>query len=99
MNLVSAAGDTGWTYITLEPSYAPFADLDPDDPSPDINEGPFFYRVLQSRLPDSSDTFNLPELDPNDPDANRFILTNMHGELPRYGHPGAPLLQVVLSSQ
>jgi hypothetical protein len=99
MNMVSPAGDTGWAYITLEPSYPPFAGLDPDDPSPDINEGPFFYRVLQSRLPDSTDTLNLPELDPNNPDANRFELTNMHGTLPRFGHAGAPLIQVVLSSQ
>lgn len=96
MNMVSSVGDTGWTYITVEPDYQPFAGLDPNDPSRDINAGPFFYRLLQSPLPDSAHT---PALNPNYPDSNTFILQNMHGSSPKFGHPGAPLFEIGLSSE
>jgi hypothetical protein len=96
MNMVSAVGDTGWVYITVEPNFAPFAGLDPQDPSPDIDDGPFFYRLLQNPLPDS---VPLPVLDPFNPDSNTFQLQNMHGTSPRFGHPGAPLIEIQLSSQ
>jgi len=96
MNMVSAVGDTGWAFITIEPDYAPFAGIDPDDPSPDIASGPFFYRLLQSQLPDSN---AVPVLDPNFPDSNTFPMSNMHGLYPKFGHPGAPLLEITLSSQ
>jgi hypothetical protein len=96
MNLVSRVGDTGWAFITIEPDYPPFAGIDPDDPSRDIAAGPFFYRLLQSRLPDSA---SAPILDPNLPDSNTFPMSNMHGLYPKFGHPGAPLLEITLSSQ
>lgn len=96
MNLVSAVGDTGWTYITLEPDYLPFAGIDPDDPSRDIDAGPFFYRLLQSPLPDSA---HAPAFNPNVPDSNTFILQNMHGASPRFGHTGAPQFEIGLSSE
>jgi hypothetical protein len=96
MNLVSRVGDTGWAFITIEPDYAPFAGLNSNDPSPDIAADPFFYRLLQSQLPDSN---HVPVLDPNDPEANTFPMSNMHGLYPKYGHEGAPLLEITLSSQ
>jgi len=96
MNLVSAVGDTGWAFLTIEPNFQPFAGIDANDPSPDIAAGPFFYRLLQSRLPDSS---TVPILDPNQPELNTFPLSNMHGLYPKFGHPGAPLLEITLSSQ
>lgn len=93
--LVVPVGDTGWTYITVEPDYQPFAGLDPEDPSSDIHAGPFFYRLLQSPLPDSA---HLPGLNPNVLDSNTFILQNMHGASPKFGHPGAPYIEIGLSS-
>jgi hypothetical protein len=96
MNLVPAVGDTGWVYITVEPNFAPFAGLDPQDPSPDISAGPFFYRLLQNPLPDS---VPLPVLDPFNLEANTFTLQNMHGQSPKFGHDGAPKIEIQLSSQ
>ena len=95
MNMVSSLLDTGWSYITVEPDYQPFAGLDPEDPSSDIHAGPFFYRLLQSPLPDSAHT---PALNPDFPDSNTFILQNMHGTSPKFGHPGAPYIDIGLSS-
>jgi hypothetical protein len=96
MNLVSGVGDTGWAYITVEPDYLPFAGIDPDEPSRDIHPGPFFYRLMQSPLPDSNHT---PALNPFSPDSNTFILQNMHGASPKFGHPGAPFIEIELSSE
>jgi hypothetical protein len=95
MNMVSSVGDTGWTFVTIEPNFPPFAGIDPEDPSPDISAAPFFYRLLQSPLPDSAHT---PALNPNFPDSNTFILQNMHGASPKFGHPGAPFFEIGLSS-
>lgn len=96
MNLVAAVGDTGWAFVTIEPDFLPFAGIDPDDPSSDIAAGPFFYRLLQSQLPDSN---AVPALNPNFPDSNTFPMSNMHGLFPKFGQPGAPLLEITLSSQ
>jgi len=96
MNLVSAVGDTGWAFVTVEPDFLPFAGIDPNDPSADIAAGPFFYRLLQSRLPDSN---AVPALNPDFPDSNKFPMSNMHGLFPKFGHSGAPLLEITLSSQ
>lgn len=93
MNMVAGGQDTGWAFITVEPNYTPFAGLDPQDPSPDIDASPFFYRLLQSPLPDSA---HAPSLD--SPEDNTFILQNMHGNSPKFGHPGAPRLEVGLTS-
>ncbi len=95
MNMVAGGQDTGWAFITVEPNYTPFAGLDPQDPSPDIDASPFFYRLLQSPLPDSA---HAPTLDPNAPEDNTFVLQNMHGSSPKFGHPGAPRLEVELTS-
>ena len=96
MNMVASGVDTGWAFITVEPNYQPFAGLDPQDPSPDIDVAPFFYRLMQSPLPDSA---HAPSLDPDTPEDNTFILQNMHGSSPKFGHPGAPLLEVGLTSE
>lgn len=96
LNLVSPIGDTGWVFITLEPDYQVFAGIDPQDPTPDIHPGPFFYRLLQAPLPDSA---HIPAFNPFVPDSNKFALQNMHGKFPKFGHPGAPLIEITLSSQ
>lgn len=96
LNLVSPIGDTGWVFITLEPNFQVFAGIDPQNPSPDIDAGPFFYRLLQSPLPDSA---HIPALNSFVPDSNKFLMQNMHGKFPKFGHPGAPLIEVTLSSQ
>jgi hypothetical protein len=96
MNMVSAVGDTGWAFVTIEPDFAYFATLDPQDPSRDIDRNPFFYRLMQSPLPDSAHT---PVFDPNAPESNTFILQNMHGLSPKFGHPGAPYFEIGLGSE
>jgi hypothetical protein len=94
MNLVSPVGDTGWVFITIEPNNPDFAAVRSDiEQSPDINAGPFFYRLLQRVLPDSA---HVPSFEA--PDSNFFDLVNMHGKSPKFGHPGAPLIEIELSS-
>jgi hypothetical protein len=94
MNLVSPVGDTGWVFITIEPNNPDFTAIRPDiEQSPDINAGPFFYRILQRVLPDSA---HIPTFE--SPDSNSFPLVNMHGRSPKFGHPGAPLIEIELSS-
>lgn len=96
MNMISTGSDTGWAFITVEPNYPEFAGIDPQDPSRDIDASPFFYRLLQSPLPDSA---HAPSLNPNSPDSNTFFMQNMHGSSPKFGHSGAPLLEIELSAE
>ncbi len=95
MNLVSAIGDTGWVYVSIEPNYPPFAGLDPQEPSADISDGPFFFRALQGRLPDSA---HIPAFNPDFPDSNTLLLDNMHTQEPKFGHGGAPTVEVLITS-
>lgn len=104
MTLWSVPSDTAWAFITIEPNDSSFIGIDPENPSPDISSGPFSYRVLQLRLPapaldPSEGDTTKPYFDPFDLTTDLFPMANMHGKFPKFGQPGAPLVEIKLSSQ